>query len=465
MWFIKYKYLIFLVVLNLFANGSFAENDYIWNINESGLFDPSDSRYEIRDGSVEVCIGDSSALCPTGLGHLSPGRDKVEQIDLLFQSFDDITCRLYIAWQPGGSGIEQFQVTCNMGRDLQSKLIKASDAPYQTVNEAFEVSLKKGENALTLNHLSGDGLHFKYIMLSNSPEPPDFPQLNPKLKFPTLNSYQNECGQKGIMLNDSRLCMFAPAQKRKEAKAVFEYLIKAYDHLYNIVGMRPEYKLVIYHFPENNEHGWGGTSNCTIWYSCKNLDFESQNEWIQYKVPHLSGYIEEMAHNFVNATGAQFGWEMIGWNIGIITALKIAPNPALYEQMKSTRQGQDETFKRYLKAGCTFPSDLPYNQCDRIHAHILYLCEKRYGSEFWCDFFKEIRKERKKILEAAKLKKSDIIRNKKYQTTVECFDRLEGIPFKKILRKYQISLTTDVKSLGVKDPGWNRKLLSPEEIR
>ena len=75
--------------------------------------------------------------------------------------------------------------------------------------------------------------------------------------------------------------------KEKEAKIIFRYLVKAYDELYRIVGRHTEYKIVVYHFPENNKHGWGGTSNCEIGYSYKNLDLASQEEWQKYKIPEI----------------------------------------------------------------------------------------------------------------------------------------------------------------------------------
>jgi hypothetical protein len=156
---------------------------------------------------------------------------------------------------------------------------------------------------------------------------------------------------------------------------------------------------------------------------------------------------------------------MIGWNLGITAAKKVAGNPVLTQQVNRTRSVQRETFQRYIKNNCTFPEDLPGNLCDRIHAHVLWMCEQRYGADFWEDFFSEIQKERKKLESAKLFRDPDKIRNRKYQITVECFDRLERIPFKKILHKYQISLTTAVKSLKPREPVWNGKFLSPKEMR
>jgi hypothetical protein len=229
--------------------------------------------------------------------------------------------------------------------------------------------------------------------------------------------------------------------------------------LYKIVGVHTKYKVVVYAFPENSRHATGGTSECSINYSDKNLNLERFDEWKLHKVPHLSGYIEEMAHNFVSATGAQFGWEMVGWSIGIKVAQKVAGNPTLTRQVEDTRRKQLKTFRRYMQQGRKFPENLPANQCDRIHAHILWMCEREYGPNFWTDFFTEIRKARPDFSKAAS--QSDIPdderRNARYRITIDCFDRLKGLNFKKKLASNGISLTTDIKSFHPERPGWNRR--------
>ncbi len=134
-------------------------------------------------------------------------------------------------------------------------------------------------------------------------------------------------------------------------------------------------------------------------------------------------------------------------------------NPIFRKSLQSTWKSQAETFKRYRQSGYIFPKDLPPNKCDRIHAYLLRICEKKYGLKFWPDFFSEIRKERVGLKEALELSDGDLIRNRRYQITIECFDRLEGLKFKDILKKSRISLTTDVKALHPEETGWNRKLV------
>ena len=111
-----------------------------------------------------------------------------------------------------------------------------------------------------------------------------------------------------------------------------------------------------------------------------------------------------------------------------------------------------------------FPEDVPANKCDRIYAYLLWRCERKYGRNFWSDFFKEIGKEYTHLRDAVKLKDSDKIRNKRHQIVINCFDRLEGLDFKAMLKKANISLTTDVKALHPEEPGWDRRFISSDPV-
>jgi len=224
------------------------------------------------------------------------------------------------------------------------------------------------------------------------------------------------------------------------------------------VGVHTKYKMIVYHLPK----GWGGTSECVIEYEYSNLDLDKSDEWRRHKVPHVSGYIEEMAHNFVGTTHCQFGWEMVGWSLGVKATQKVANNPIFAKQIQVTCKTQAETFARYKANQFTFPADLAGNLSDRIHAYLLYQCEQRYGANFWPDFFKEIRAQRQALDDAVKLPEAKI-RDKRYQITVDCFDRLPGLHFKQLLKQNGISTTVDVKSLHPTDKGWDRKLTAPDE--
>lgn len=282
--------------------------------------------------------------------------------------------------------------------------------------------------------------------------------LKPSLKFKTVEEFEKEIGEPALLLDSANVCFFVPKRREQQARIVFGYLVKAYDTLYQIVGTHTNYKMTVYAFPKGNPNGWGGTSECSIEYDDCNLDLANQPEWTQAKVPHVSGYIEEMAHNFVSATKAQFGWEMVGWSIGAEVSQKVAGNPILAADLRRTRDGQEQTFIQYMKNSCVFPKELPPNQCDRIHAWILHQSASKYGPRFWADFFREVRSQKQELSAAVRLGDADKIRNARYQITIACFDRLPGLEFKETLGASGISLTTDVKSLHPEAPGWNRRL-------
>ena len=288
---------------------------------------------------------------------------------------------------------------------------------------------------------------------SGPADPP--PPLRPDLKFPDVERYSAEIGEEGVLLQDDYLLLFAPKAREREAKIIFSHLARAYDELYAIVGQHTKYKLVVYHLPR----GWGGTGECVIEYDYQNLDLANSEEWRKHKVPHVSGYIEEMAHNFVSSTKAQFGWEMVGWSLGVKVSRKVADNPIFRRQVQETRQKQAETFARYRALKNTFPLDIEPNLCDRIHAHLLWLCEQRYGARFWPNFFEQIRAARPQLDAAVHEKGADNIRNERYRITVDCFDRLQGLNFKRLLESNGVSTTVDVKSLHPTEPGWDRKFV------
>jgi hypothetical protein len=276
-------------------------------------------------------------------------------------------------------------------------------------------------------------------------------RLKPDLKYPDLEAFEAAIGQPGLLLKSDHLYLFAPKSREEGANVVFRYLVEAYDELYRIVGVNTKYIMAFYNFPMGHPDARGSTSECSVWYGDDNLILDRQEEWTKHRVPHVAGLIEEMAHNFVAATHAQFGWEMMGWTIGTEVTMKVAGNPILQAQIDGTRQGQADAYDRYKAAGCVFPSDLPPNQVDRIHAFILWECEQQYGPSFWPDVFAELRKEYPRLSTASG-------RDMRYQITIECFGRLPGLNFSGRLRQAQISLVTDVKSLNPTEPGWNRKL-------
>lgn len=449
--------LLVVPVISLFAlSATDANSTTIWDVGEAGHFDATNKAYSIDNGRVVVELDEEKSLCPTGLGHLASGRESVKEFVLRYQVAEAGRYWLHIVWNPGGSGKEQFQVLFNGTPVGTSQVMDGAETPYHETAEHFALSHERGQNEILLRRLSGDGLRFGAILLTTGETLPAL--IKPTLKFPTLASYEKEIGEPGVVLDSEYVRFYAPKRKEKEASVIHGYLVRAYRELYQIVGMHTKYKIVVYSLPENNPNCIGGTSECTIWYSYKNLDLMSQEEWKQCGVPHVSGYIEEMAHNFVAASLAQFGWEMTGWSISRIVSEEVAGNPIQQSSLARARALQAETFARYKQLNNTFPRDIPANLCDRIHAHLLYQCEKQYGPRFWPDFFKEIRNVHDALLAASRSGSGDECRDARYRITIECFDRLMKGQFKEMLRTHGISLTTDVKSLRPQRPDWNRKL-------
>jgi len=431
-----------------------ADETGLWDMTALDRFDPTNKAYDIVDGRVVVDLSDSESLCPTGLGHLASGRESVREIAVICEGDAAADRYLHVVWDPGGSGVEQFEVLWNGEHLGVSDAVDAAAPRHGDIETCVELPGSTEPAELVLRHVSGDGLRFKGLLVTDSPSAPHL--FKPNAKFPTLEAYTRAVGQPGILLDREHIRMYAPKRLSRQARLVMRYLVRAYDELYSIVGVRTKYKIVVYHFPEGSENAWGGTGVCEIFYGFGNLELERQSEWKHHHVPHVSGYIEEMAHNFVDATGAQFGWEATGWSLGAKVSAVVAANPIHSRHVEDTRETQAETWRRYVAGGYRFPADLAPNLSDRIHAYILWQCEEKYGPRFWHDFFREVRAERVRLSEAEKISGADDSRNERYRITVECFDRLEGLDFKKRLKESHISTTRALKSLHPTEPSWNR---------
>ncbi|CAN5515069.1 hypothetical protein BH09SUM1_BH09SUM1_20740 [soil metagenome] len=293
-------------------------------------------------------------------------------------------------------------------------------------------------------------------------QPAPTPQpVKPNLEFPTAATYEKEIGEAGVMMEGEHVIVFAPKRLEQRAKLIGKYVSEAYAELHRVTGYDTKYKIVVYHFPPGNPNARGSTSECVIRYGYDNLDFAKSREWAQYQVPHVSGYIEEMAHNFVDAAHVNFGWEMVGWTLGVNATKKVANNPIFEKSVAETRAGQMLTLRRYKAAWFTLPPDIPSNQADRIHAAILWHCEQSYGPNFWPDFFTEVRKEKKAFDDAVSLSDGNAIRNARYRLSIACFERLPGLGFKRLLEENGVSTNVAVQSLNPDSYGWDRKLMEP----
>src|SRR5439155_18548078 len=128
--------------------------------------------------------------------------------------------------------------------------------------------------------------------------------FHPDAPFTTAEAFSKAIGSQAVMLDSTNVSILAPKARQQAAAIVLPYLVKAYDELYKIVGVHTKYKMLLYAYPKGTPGVRGGTSGCIIKYTDENLVLTNQPEWKRYHLPHVSGYIEEMAHNFVHATGA-----------------------------------------------------------------------------------------------------------------------------------------------------------------
>ena len=281
--------------------------------------------------------------------------------------------------------------------------------------------------------------------------------FHPDAPFTTAEAFSKAIRMPAVLIDSPNVSILAPKARENAAAIVLPYLVRAYDELHKIVGIHTRHKILVYAYPKGTPGVRGGTSGCVIKYTDENLDLASQLEWRVHHVPHVSGYIEEMAHNFVHASGAEFGWEMIGWTISVKVSQQVAPNPIHQRGVAETQQNQDQTYQRYMAANETFPADLRGDQADRIHAYLLRKCEQQYGPRFWHDFFAEVRKKQTDF-SAPEAQGDSRGLDVRYQLTVECFDRLPGLNFKKLLERSGISTAVAIQSLKPTQSGWNRKL-------
>lgn len=363
-----------------------------------------------------------------------------------------------------GKGRTPLHAAAANAHQATAELLMSLGADINAVDSAgntpLDAALSAGHDGMAAFLRSRGGVAKKQAIPTQSagPSTATIGTLKPSLKFRNAEEFAKVIGEPACFVDSANVCVFAPKRREREVRLVFPYVVKAYDELYRIVGRHTNYKVATCIYPKGKTEGWGGTSDCCIEYSESVLDLDTQSEWVQYRIPHISGLIEEMAHSFVGATRAQFGWEMIGWSIGIQVAQKVANNPPLIADVRGTRETQRQTFEQYVRGGFVVPRNLPANVCDRIHAWILYQSAIRYGPGFWPDFFREVRAQEQALADAGKLGDADKVRNARYQITVECFDRLPGLGFKEMLKRNGVSVVTDVKSLHPEATGWNRRL-------
>jgi hypothetical protein len=443
----------------LWTTALHAEGSVLWDMADLGRFDPTNKAYENSEGHVTVDLRNPKSLCPTGLGELAGGRPNVREITVKYEAPAAKSYWFHVGWNPSAVGKKQFEVCCNGNLAGRTDLIDAEATPYRLVENQFEVPCQQGLNELAIRYLTPGGMRFESLTMSETQTCPR--TVSPALEFATLEHYTKALGEPGVMLDSENVRLFAPKRLENDAKEIFKRLVRGYDELHKIAGVDTPHKIVIQSLSPNHPYTFGGTTTDynVIKYSYTSLELAGQVEWVKYGVPHVSGYLEEMAHNFTHAAHSHFGSEAVGWSLGVKVTNLVAPNPHQAQLVATFRREDAEFLKKYIANGYRFPLTLTHQnlqQEDRIHHHLLWECEQQYGPTFWRDYFAELQKEETRLEETNKLTDSIARANVQYQICVECFDHLAGLNFKKRLTDYHISATMDVFAISHK-PSWNGK--------
>lgn len=418
-----------------------------------------------RIARVTVDLGSEYATCPHGLGRWveAQGRKSfVKEIVFRFRSGRAGDFRLHVIWNALQKGNDQFAVEVNGKPVGKSRLVDGSKQQNwsQVTREKFSVGIKAGDNTLVLRLLSGDGLRFRNIVLCEQEQIGNLPRAqSPFLEIQSRKAFETVIGEPAVKVDSPFIRLYAPKRRERDARKVFAYLRRTYEVYYGLAGQHTRYKVVVFAFPPECIYNFGGMSQktCGIYYSFDLLDLVSEdNPFLKkYGVPRIRGVASEMGHAFNGGSGVCFGMEADGDRISMYVVSKVAADPRAAEQKRKMIEQMPDTVKRYIEGGYVFPDDVPKNLADRIHRYLLVLCEHRYGENFWPDFFREVRKRRDRMQSAKDVDEA-------YRLTNECFDALPGLEFKKLMREFHISLTTDCYTLVRQNP-WDRRLETPEE--
>lgn len=189
-------------------------------------------------------------------------------------------------------------------------------------------------------------------------------------------TYESRIGESGLLLEDANLQVWLPSRYEEHGRLLFEYFKAGYVNMSLIVGNHDmPVKFSIEHYPEDSPYFWGGTDGRgTIRYDYTNL-VDNSPEWINYGVPHVRGYYEEMAHCFMHDLGVKGEvsvgfYETLGWMIGSETALRAASNPYVQAFIANSYQTFNTTTTYYLEHN-DGPPGVPKNiWLTRVLAHI-----------------------------------------------------------------------------------------------
>lgn len=211
---------------------------------------------------------------------------------------------------------------------------------------------------------------------AEEPTPAPAPTPTPEAKLApsgvgSMNVYEERIGESGLLLEGPNLQMWVPQRYSEHGQVVFEYLQKGYPIISELLGgYKLPYKLSVEHYPRESEYWSGGTRGIgTIEYDYTNLEGNSP-EWTKYEVPHVVGYYEEMAHNFIWQIGAPGFYETLGMMTGVETALRAAWNPHVQAHADWVYQVCADTHSYYREHNVGQPDLTPNIWLTRVLVHI-----------------------------------------------------------------------------------------------
>jgi hypothetical protein len=184
--------------------------------------------------------------------------------------------------------------------------------------------------------------------------------------------YESRIGEVGLLLEDSNMQMWVPLRYETHSRVIFRYLQDGYAALKELFGDHDmSVKFSVEHYPEGSPYATGGTGALGgITYSYSNL-VDNTPEWNQYGIPHVSGYFEEMAHNFRFDIGPGFGfYEALGMMIGGEVALRVAWNPHIQQLADDGYRAFAATTAYYLEHNTGEPGVTENIYLTRILAHV-----------------------------------------------------------------------------------------------
>ena len=404
-----------------------------WELRRDDL---NKDRPPIVEGVVSIKIGEPGLIFPRYLNELG-----VKSIQVRFKDIGGVQKKLSVIWTGGSQGTDKFAVFVDGVAAGESKTIESERLPYMWHRESFPVKLGTGEEHV---------LEIKAI--------PEFPSAielaGVHLGSPGMIPYQPLCyesagsleryekllGEKGTVIQQSHVWVFAPQKNAVEAKTLAALLEKAY------AAMKAEYdadlmfKFSVEHYPPGTERGWGGISGAgTIGYTTESLERFKQLGTTD--VRGFAGYVEEMCHAFASQNGCAGTYEALGVAVSEEVGRKLV-TPAVADAFWLPEHRKwNETQQAYLAAGRKNPDTNKYPNrvlYTRILNALFLKLHNEYGARMWLDFFAELRRQDYPLHRA-----KDTERMKAY---VDIFSAL----FKRDMRKEFTDFGIDLDA----DPPW-----------